>query len=121
MPVVENPVAALVGLYVLSGCDYVSALYGHSKEKFLRIYMVIIRYIGNLVDFKDGKFEMINEGSWIRLVCALFFNRHAAFFTRKPISEVFSTLTNFSDASFSKMLLQKAGYPSEHVIDSMQA
>ena len=52
MPVVENPVAALVGLYVLSGCDYVSALYGHSKEKFLRIYMEILGTLEILLNLR---------------------------------------------------------------------
>lgn len=36
--IITNPLSFLVALYILSGCDYVSSLFGFSKDGFFKFF-----------------------------------------------------------------------------------
>ena len=81
----QHPVAALVGLYVLSGCDYTSSFFQLPKERFLQCFLENAQYVcSTLDDFLEFEldsnghalFKDINISAWLKLVCSVYLIRH---------------------------------------------
>ena len=75
---VSNPVSTVVCMYMLTGCDYVSSFFKHTKTKFVECLFSNIQYIlstNSLIHFVgDGHghkvFDTIHTESWLNLVCS---------------------------------------------------
>lgn len=79
---VPYSVSTVVAMYVLTGCDYVSSFFRHTKQNFFECFLSNIKYILNnnsLVSFveDDGHkvFESIVMEPWLNLVCSVYLNK----------------------------------------------
>lgn len=117
------PVLSLVALYILTGCDYVSAFYRCSKTCFLETLIQDAHFIcpdGNLLRMINNEFQHINEQSWVRLVTAVYYSKFKKFFRSRSINESFSLISSHSDSPEAKRMLAAVQYtPSSRTSLSM--
>ena len=66
---VQHPVSTIVALYVLTGCDYVSPFFKHTKKDMQ--YLLTTNSIISFVEDGNGHkvFEGILTDMWVNLVC----------------------------------------------------
>ena len=109
------PACSIEALYVISGCDYVSSFFGCTKKKFLDTFLENTSFIfantNSFIHLDDNSQVTINEDAWMRLITAIYFSKHKAFFRNKTIEQTYTSLVNFPDCEESQRLLSWTGYP----------
>ena len=108
------PVLSLVALYILTGCDYLSSFYMCTKTKFLESLIQNLSFIcpnGNgLLKMIGSEFQYINEDAWVRLVSAVYYTKHKAFFRSKPITHTYDIIHNHPDSPESQRMLSALNF-----------
>ena len=108
----------ILALHVLSGCDYVSSFFGCTKMKFLDTFLENASFIfantKSFIHLDDNSQVTINKDAWMRLITAIYFSKHKAFFRNKTIAQTYKLLVIFPDCEESQRLLSWTGYPSTH-------
>ena len=82
---VPYPISTMVALYVLTGCDYVSAFFKHTKQEFISCFFSNVHYILNnnslLTFVQDGNGHQVFEGivmeTWLNLVTSVYLSKHS--------------------------------------------
>ena len=76
---VPYPISTMVALYVLTGCDYVSSFFKHTKQEFISCFFSNLQYIlqnESLTFVKDGNGHKVFKGivmdPWINLVKCIY-------------------------------------------------
>ena len=90
---VPYPVSTMVALYVLSGCDYVSSFFKHTKQNFLECFFSNIQFVLNnnsLITFvEDGNghtvFESVSTEHWLHLVCSVYLDKHSSLYSGQTL------------------------------------
>ena len=115
---------SIQALYVLSGCDYVSCFFGCTKKKFLDTFLENASFIfantKSFIHLDDNSKVTINKDAWMRLITAIYFSKHKAFFRNKTITQTYKLLVNFPVCEESQQLLSWTGYPSTHKIVTLR-
>ena len=109
------PVLSLVALYILTGSDYLSSFYMCTKTKFLDSLIQNLSFIcpnGSLLKMIGSEFQYINEDAWVRLISAVYYTKHKAFFRSKPITHTYDVIHNHPDSPESQHMLSALNFTS---------
>ena len=89
-----NPIAAIVGLYVMTGCDYVSSFFKQAKEKFIKCLLKHADYIfehdSSMLKFLTDAsghqvFDYIQEEPYLRLICSVYLEKHSSIYRTQTL------------------------------------
>ena len=80
-------------MYVLTGCDYVSSFFKHTKQNFLQCFFSNIQFVLNsnsLITFvEDGNghtvFESVSTEHWLHLVCSVYLDKHSSLYSGQTL------------------------------------
>ena len=95
-PKLEHLSFPVVALYILTGCDYISAFYRCTKTNFLETLVKLSSIIcpeDHLLRMINGEFQLINEAAWIKLVTAVYYTKFSKFFRSKDITYAYNLIT----------------------------
>ena len=81
--------------------------------KFLESLIQNLAFIcpnGNLLKMIGGEFQYINEDAWVRLVSAVYYTKHKAFFRSKSITHTYDIIHNHPDSPESQRMFSALNF-----------
>ena len=115
------PVLTLVALYILTGCDYVSAFYRYTKSNFLETLLRCKSFIcsdGHLFRMINGEFQYIKESAWLKLVTAVYYDKFKKFFRSKDVEHTYQLITKHQDSPEAKRMLSSLHFTTPTTANS---
>ena len=96
------PISTMVALYVLTGCDYVSSFFKHTKKHFIEClfsnkqYILKNNSIISLIEDGNGHklFDGVLEEPWLNLACSVYLTKHNSIFDGQTLQRFRDTFSN---------------------------